>query len=120
MEKGRLRGRDRTRRIAIDFGRKLAEVDFEALVVESRAESGSRSRSLAELFSFSSKWSLQARWAVQVQLQKALPAISDGETTDGKVNASFIENRRKIQALRVSEARRWRREYGASMEMAFF
>ena len=28
---------------------------------------------------------------------------------NGKVNASFIENRRKIQALRVSEARRWRR-----------
>ena len=34
-------------------------------------------RSLAELFSFSSKWSLQARWTVPVQWQKALPAISE-------------------------------------------
>ena len=42
---------------------------------------GGHDRSLAELFSFSSKWmSLQARWAVHVQWQKALPAISDGET----------------------------------------
>ena len=40
---------------------------------------GGHDRSLAELFSFSSKWSLQARWAVQVQWLKALPAISDGE-----------------------------------------
>ena len=32
MEKGGLQGRDRTRRIAIDFGRKLAlQVDVEAL-----------------------------------------------------------------------------------------
>ena len=31
MEKGALRGRDRTRRIAIDFGRKLLEADVEAI-----------------------------------------------------------------------------------------
>ena len=44
------------------------------------SRAGGHDRSLAELLSFSSKWSLQARWAVQVQWQKALPAISDGET----------------------------------------
>ena len=78
MEKGGLRGRDRARRmhIAIDFGHCLPCKWTSKL--SSRV--GGHDRSLAELFSFSSKWSLQARWAVQVQWQKALRAISDGET----------------------------------------
>ena len=53
MEKRRVAG---TRGITIDFGRKLAQVDVEAL-----EPSQGHDRSLAELFSFSSKWSLQVR-----------------------------------------------------------
>ena len=59
-KKGGLRGRDRTRRIAFDFGQKLAEVDVELEALE-RVDVEDHDRSLAELFSFSSKWSLQAR-----------------------------------------------------------
>ena len=58
-------------------------------------------RSLAELFSFSSKWSLQARWTVPVQWQKALPAISET-----KWHGECVVHWKPEEAFKLSESAR--------------
>ena len=93
-KKGALRGRDRTRRIAFEFGQKLAD-----LKLSSRVED--HDRSLAELFSFSSKCSLQARWTVPVQWQKALPAISET-----KWQGECVVHWKLEEAFKLSESAR--------------
>ena len=101
------------------FGRKLAlqvQVDVDR---SSRAESGVTIDRL--LSCFRSRRNGVCKPDEQCKSNgRQLFLQSPTARRNGKVNASFIENRSKIQALRVSEARRWRREYGASMEMAFF
>ena len=100
MEKGGLRGRARTRRIA-SFGRKLAEVDVEAL-------EPSRGSTIDRLLScFRSRRNGACKPDEQCKSNgRKLFLQSPTARRNGKVSASFIENRRKIQALRVSEARR--------------
>ena len=114
MEKGGLRGRDRTRRIAIDFGRKLAEVDRRR---SSRAESGVTIDRLLSCFRSSRNGACKTDEQCKSNGRKLFLRRRDEMA---RWMRRSLKTGGKIQALRVSEARRWRREYGASMEMAFF
>ena len=58
-------------------------------------------RSLAELFSFLSKWSLHARWTVPVQWQNALPAISET-----KWQGECVDHWKPEVAFKLSESAR--------------
>ena len=117
MEKGALRGRDRTRRIAIDFGRKLAEVDVEAL-----EPSRGHDRTLHLLSCF---FLVEIESSSQMNSANPTAESSSCDLLDEMASRRMrrsLKTGGSIQAVRVSEARRSRREYvnSASMEMAFF
>ena len=87
MEKGGLRGRDRTRRIAIDFGRKLAEVDRRR---SSRAVSGVTIDRLLSCFRSRRNGACKPDEQCKSNGRK-LFLQSPTARRNGKVNASFIE-----------------------------